>query len=434
MNTHFTAKPLLPSLRATLNKAHLSVALIAVGLASLLLTLIALLALRVYAEHNLQLIARSVSYTVEAAVIFHDEEAAYEALTLIVATEEVANAHVTDREGKLLARWEKPSQGLFDQAGRLMANLMQPPVQVPIAQGRRILGQVYVTGSGGSLLSFLVSGLLGMIICMTISIMSAYHLSRRMQGNITRPLRKLVSVAHAVRYDRDFSQRVPRASIAELNELGDDFNELLDELEQWQKHLKRENEHLTRKATHDSLTGLPNRLYFEGRLKQAVRDAIEHDQQLAVFYLDSNGFKKINDTLGHAAGDAVLTTVAARVKAQLRSEDVVARLGGDEFAVVINPLNDTADAFIIAENILASMNDPIRIPDGRIIPTSLSLGVAIYPTHGRTANALLHSADKAMYTAKRNKQGGWQLADPVATENSYQETLSAEQKHTQTFI
>lgn len=428
MNQQVTAKPMLPSLRATLNKAHLSVALIAVGLASLLLTFIAMLALRVHAEHNLQLIARSVSYTVEAAVLFRDEEAAYEALTLIVATEEVASAQVTDREGMLLTSWEKPDQGLFDQTGRLMANLMQPPVQVPIMQGNRILGEVHVTGSGGSLLSFLVSGLLGMIICMTISIVSAYHLSRRMQSNITRPLRKLVSVAHAVRYDRDFSQRVPQASIAELSELGDDFNKLLDELEVWQAHLKEENEHLTHKATHDSLTGLPNRYYFEGRLNRAVRDAVEHDRQLAVFYLDSNGFKDINDTLGHAAGDAVLISVAARVKAQLRSEDIVARLGGDEFAVLINPLYDSEDAFVIAENILASMSEPVTIPDGRTVQTSLSLGVAVYPTHGTTANLLLHSADEAMYTAKRNKQGSWQLAHPTVVDNRNQETLSAEYK------
>jgi len=357
--------------------------------------------------------------------MFRDEEAAYEALTLIVATEEVANAQVTDREGKLLASWDKPDEGLLDRTGRLMANLIQPPVLVPIMQGKRILGEVHITGSGGSLLSFLVSGLLGMIICMTISIASAYHLSRRMQSNITRPLRKLVSVAHAVRYDRDFSQRVPRASIAELNELGDDFNELLDELEAWESHLKKENEHLTHKATHDSLTGLPNRLYFEGRLNRAVRDAVEHERQLAVFYLDSNGFKEINDTLGHAAGDAVLISVAARVKAQLRTEDIVARLGGDEFAVLINPLHDKEDAFIIAENILSSMSEPVKISNGRTVETSLSLGVAIYPTHGTTASVLLHSADKAMYTAKRNKQGSWQLTHTIASNQSNQEIFSA---------
>jgi GGDEF domain-containing protein len=107
---------------------------------------------------------------------------------------------------------------------------------------------------------------------------------------------------------------VPPAQIAELDNLGNDFNALLDELESWQTHLQSENETLAHQASHDSLTGLPNRAFFEGRLIRALRNAGKLNERVAVLFLDSDRFKGINDNFGHAAGDAVLVAVANRVR------------------------------------------------------------------------------------------------------------------------
>lgn len=407
-----------PTLRSVIGRGHLILALVAVTLASVSLTLLGVLALRVYADHNLHLIARSINYTVEAAVVFDDSAAAAEALSLIASTEEVAQAEVFDASGRLLAQWIRPETGMWSRIELALAHTMlQQPISQPILHQGQTIGTVQLTGHGGSLLRFLISGLAGILICTALSAWVALHLAWRLLRGIIGPLHSLAAVAHAARIDRDFGRRVPPAQIAELDSLGNDFNALLGEMEAWQNHLQSENETLAHQASHDSLTGLPNRAYFEGRLIRTLRSAAKVNERVAVLFLDSDRFKDINDNFGHAAGDAVLVAVATRVRAQLRDDDLVARLGGDEFAILLSPLHKLEDAQRIADKIIASMDMPIPLPGHTQVVTSLSIGIAIYPDHGATPGALLHAADAAMYQAKRVSLGGQQTADsepPVA--------------------
>ncbi|NUT82699.1 MULTISPECIES: diguanylate cyclase domain-containing protein [Pseudomonas] len=396
-----------PTLGAVIGRGHLIVALVAITMASVSLTLLGVLALRVYADHNLHLIARSINYTVEAAVVFDDAAAATEALALIASTEEVADAQVFNEHGRLLARWQRPDTGLLSELEMHIAKaFLEKPISLPIVHQGRNIGSILLAGHGGSLLRFLLSGLAGIILCTAVSAWVALYLARRQLRAITGPLRSLAEVAHAARSERALDRRVPPAAIAELDNLGNDFNALLDELESWQTHLQSENETLAHQASHDSLTGLPNRAFFEGRLIRALRNASKLNEQVAVLYLDSDRFKGINDNFGHAAGDAVLTAVATRVRAQLREDDLVARLGGDEFAVLLAPLHKAEDAERIAEKIIASMEMPIQLPGNASVLTSLSIGIAVYPDHGATPGTLLHAADAAMYQAKRLARGG----------------------------
>lgn len=405
-----------PTLRSVIGRGHLILALVAVTLASVSLTLLGVLALRVYAEHNLHLIARSINYTVEAAVVFNDSAAATEALSLIASTEEVAQAEVLDANGKLLAQWVRPETGLLSRVELEIAHtLLEQPISQPILHQGRVIGSIHLTGHGGSLLRFLLSGLAGILVCTALSAWVALHLARRLLRGITVPLQSLASVAHAARIQRDFDRRVPPAQIAELDSLGSDFNALLGEMEAWQSHLQNENETLAHQANHDSLTGLPNRAFFEGRLIRALRSAAKAKEQLAVLYLDSDRFKEINDNYGHAAGDAVLVAVAERVRAQLREDDLVARLGGDEFAILLAPLHKLEDAQRIADKIIASMDAPIPVPGNTQVLTSLSIGIALYPDHGATPGTLLNAADTAMYQAKRVSQGGQHTAESEHT-------------------
>lgn len=401
-----------PTLRSVIGRGHLILALVAVILASVSLTLLGVLALRVYAEHNLHLIARSINYTVEAAVVFNDSAAATEAVSLIASTEEVAQAEVFDDNGQLLAQWVRPDTGMLSRVELALAHaLLEQPITQPILHQGQVIGSIHLTGHGGSLLRFLLSGLAGIIVCTALSAWVALHLARRLLRGITVPLQSLAAVAHAARSDRDFDRRVPPAQIAELDSLGSDFNALLGEMEAWQSHLQSENETLAYQANHDSLTGLPNRAFFEGRLIRALRSAAKAKEQLAVLYLDSDRFKEVNDSFGHAAGDAVLVAVAQRVRAQLREDDLVARLGGDEFAILLAPLHKVEDAQRIADNIIASMDLPIYVPGNAQVLTSLSIGIAIYPDHGATPGTLLNAADAAMYQAKRLCSGGQQTAE-----------------------
>lgn len=400
-----------PTLGSVIGRGHLIVALVAITMASTSLTLLGLLALRVYADHNLHLIARSINYTVEAAVVFDDSAAATEALALIASTEEVADAQVLNEHGRLLARWQRPQTGLLSELEVHIAKaFLEKPISLPIVHQGQNIGRIVLAGHGGSLLRFLLSGLAGIILCTAVSAWVALYLARRQLRAIIGPLRSLAEVAHAARSERALDRRVPPAAIAELDNLANDFNALLDELESWQTHLQSENETLAHQASHDSLTGLPNRAFFEGRLIRALRNAGKLNEQVAVLYLDSDRFKGINDNFGHAAGDAVLTAVATRVRAQLREDDLVARLGGDEFAVLLAPLHKAEDAERIAEKIIASMEMPIQLPGNASVLTSLSIGIAVYPDHGDTPGTLLHAADAAMYQAKRLARGGQHTA------------------------
>ncbi|MBO9548417.1 diguanylate cyclase [Pseudomonas sp.] len=400
-----------PTLRSVLGRGHLSVALMAVGLAGISLTLLGVLVLRVYANHNLHLIARSINYTVEAAVVFDDGAAASEALELIAKTEEVADAKVFNNDGEQLAHWQRRDEGVLGHLEAQVATaLLDEPINLPILHQQQKVGHIELIGQGRSLLLFLLSGLGGILFCTILSAFVALYLSRRMLGDIVRPLRGLASVAHAARRERSFDRRVPEAPIAELNELGNDFNALLDELEVWHSHLQNENATLAHQASHDSLTGLPNRAFFEGRLSRSLRNAARQHDHLALLFLDSDHFKQINDSLGHAVGDEVLINIADRVRAQLREHDLVARLGGDEFAVLLTPLHAREDAERIAEKIIASMQLPMLLEGGESLTTSLSVGIAYYPDDGNDPASLLNAADAAMYQAKRKRRGQWQAA------------------------
>lgn len=144
-----------PTLGSVIGRGHLIVATVGVAMASVSLTLLGVLALRVYADHNLHLIARSINYTVEAAVVFNDKAAATEALALIASTEEVADAQVMDEQGELLARWQRPETGwLSDLEMQIARTILEKPISMPITHQGREIGSILLIGHGGSLMRF----------------------------------------------------------------------------------------------------------------------------------------------------------------------------------------------------------------------------------------------------------------------------------------
>ncbi|MDN7242421.1 GGDEF domain-containing protein [Planococcus sp. N028] len=161
-------------------------------------------------------------------------------------------------------------------------------------------------------------------------------------------------------------------------------------------------------AYHDLLTGLANRALFEEMLKQAVSDAKLYGSSFAVMFLDLDNFKKINDTMGHDAGDQLLILIADRLKESTRKNDVVARLGGDEFTILIRDVSSPQNTAVIAEKILRSLSLP-HLVNGEKITSSPSIGIALYPLNGTTPAALLKKADMAMYQVKDNGKGHYQL-------------------------
>lgn len=165
-------------------------------------------------------------------------------------------------------------------------------------------------------------------------------------------------------------------------------------------------ERIAHQANHDALTGLPNRNLLNDRISQALAQARRSDQHVAVLFLDLDGFKFVNDSYGHAFGDALLCTVAARLEVVTRESDTVARLGGDEFVILLPSLARSEDAVQVAEKVLESFTVQIS-QDGRDLHLSASIGISVFPQDGDSSDLLLQRADVAMYRAKANGRNGF---------------------------
>ncbi len=162
-------------------------------------------------------------------------------------------------------------------------------------------------------------------------------------------------------------------------------------------------------AYQDPLTGLNNKRYVDQLFEQALLLANRPHQLLALYYIDLDQFKPINDSAGHKAGDLVLKTVAQRLKSCLRSTDICARVGGDEFVVIATQLEQASHAEEIAAKLLQQLCVPIDI-DGRQYALGASIGISLYPSHGQSLGDLLEKADQAMYQVKQSGKNSWQLS------------------------
>ena len=173
-----------------------------------------------------------------------------------------------------------------------------------------------------------------------------------------------------------------------------------------ERDLRLERARYERLASHDSLTNLPNRRLFQDRLEQAITHAHRRRERVALIYLDLDGFKHVNDTLGHDVGDELLEAVAARLVMAVRAADTVARLGGDEFAIVLQEIGSDRDAQLVAEKLLEAFDAPFVLR-GRSLAVGASIGVAIYPRDARLTDALMKAADLAMYRVKEAGRGDY---------------------------
>ena len=212
----------------------------------------------------------------------------------------------------------------------------------------------------------------------------------------------LTLVLIAISYHR--KKLYKRLETSERDKIG-----LIDQLEQE----KTRAYHL---ASHDYLTGIPNRMLFNELAVAALGRARRGNSLYALFFMDLNGFKPINDTLGHATGDMLLQAVAQRLRASLREYDLVARLGGDEFVVLLSDIEHQTQIAEIADKLVKVIGAPYPNIAGHVLGTSLSIGIALFPEDGDSVDELLSKADNAMYVAKKEGKkeggGGFRFYDP----------------------
>jgi diguanylate cyclase (GGDEF)-like protein len=170
-------------------------------------------------------------------------------------------------------------------------------------------------------------------------------------------------------------------------------------------------------AQHDSLTGLPNRVLLTDRVGQALAFASRHKKRAAILFLDLDGFKRVNDSLGHSTGDKLLRSVADRLAACVRSGDTVSRQGGDEFVVLLSEVDKPEAAAVIANRMLEAVSAP-HVVEGEILHITTSVGVSIFPDDGLTPDTLIKNADTAMYQAKEMGRQSYRFFTPAMNERA----------------
>jgi len=220
------------------------------------------------------------------------------------------------------------------------------------------------------------------------------HLARR----IAKPLEKLSSLAERIA-GGDYSQRVEDSGIRELDRLGSSVNNLADEV-------RARVEDLVHDALHDALTTLPNRTLLADRAGHALRR--RDDGLVSMLFVDLDDFKNVNDSLGHAVGDELLVSVAARLRSCARDGDTTARLGGDEFGILLDRVNNPDAAALVAQRVLRAMEPPFQL-DGREVRVTASVGVSFNEPGSGDVDVLLRSADVAMYLAKERGKARFEI-------------------------
>jgi len=228
-------------------------------------------------------------------------------------------------------------------------------------------------------------------------------------GNTAEFQRRLLEKSLAMRaqaYQSQIKAKLLTQAIMQIENSKKHLQLLNDTLANEITARKQVEEKIRYMAGHDNLTGLPNRTLFKDRLATAQNTAIRNKKKLAIMFIDLDGFKAVNDTLGHKAGDLLLQEVSRRLEAAVRQSDTAARVGGDEFIVLLNGVDCAGDAEIVAKKILAALGQPILLAD-KAANVGASIGISIFPDHGDNTEKLITYADDAMYGIKKSGKNAY---------------------------
>jgi diguanylate cyclase (GGDEF)-like protein len=223
----------------------------------------------------------------------------------------------------------------------------------------------------------------------------------RKAADTARAIRDLSAAMQNVSRQQRFDTEVSVRGSEAVAQLVVGFNRMLGELQQREKAKQEAEARLQHMALIDDLTGLPNRRLLTERLSYCLARARREQRILALLYIDLDGFKLVNDSLGHSIGDELLGQVSQRLRARFRQSDTLARLGGDEFTLILDGIHEASDAERAAESLLEVLKPPFDI-EGHSIRITASVGISLFPNHGNEGGQLLQQADCAMYAAKRN--------------------------------
>jgi diguanylate cyclase (GGDEF)-like protein len=353
-------------------------------------------------ENRLETLGNIVGQNSAAALEFDDRVAAVEVLGALEAERSVVSACLYRPSGGLFAEYQRQT-GVHDcpvqlRRGGAAAGLVT--VSRGVTRGEDFAGTLVLKSDLQEIAErwrrmLEITGVL-LLVALVVGGIAGSLLQRK----ISKPVRELAAAMHEVTERHDFSARVALGGADEIAELGSGFNTMLAELEKRAEDKRAFEAQLKHQALNDDLTGLPNRRLLGDRLLHALDVARRAEHQVALLYIDLDGFKLVNDSLGHGIGDLLLQQVSERLRSRVRASDTLARLGGDEFAVVLAGVKALEQAAGVAETLLGILAPPFTIDEHEITITA-SIGASVFPANGTTPVELLQQADSAMYAAKK---------------------------------
>lgn len=355
---------------------------------------------------EISVISDVLADNITAAVVFNDSESAQALLDALKTNGLVEYAQVVDEKNELFVQFGNPvlqAQSVIDDMGYYS-------ITTGLFIEDRAVGQLLLVVNNTQIRESIRVYLTVVVAVIFISLVFSFVLSVWVQRRFATPIIELATLASEISDSGDYSKRTQTMATGEIALLQDVFNDMLEKTNDRElalealvvertKELEALNKQLENQAYYDNLTKLPNRALYEDRLKQSIAAANRENTKVALMFIDLDKFKDINDTYGHAAGDELLCQVGQRLEKQCRAKDSVARIGGDEFTMLFMLEDD--DAGEIARRIIDVFQVPFNILDRPMLMT-MSLGVAIYPTHGQDFDVLKAKADAAMYQAKQS--------------------------------
>ena len=359
--------------------------------------------------------AKVLAQNIAPALLFHDEKNIEDSLSSLKYAQNILEAYALDKNGKMLGMYiQKQPYKKNEEIKKLSLKEEQLwkgfelYTVTPVIAEDKIIGYLVLVHSMDKFIMHLLmqTFFITLIVVFSILITSRYYkiLSRKILGPISELNKSTTKIINT----KTLNTHVKVHNNDEIGELAKNFNIMISQLANYHEELGRQKDLLAYKANHDELTDLPNRALFNDRLAVAMKKADRNKSALAVFFLDIDYFKQINDQYGHDVGDELLKRFAQRLKECLRAADTLARIGGDEFMIILEEDKDLKTSKIVANKIVEAMKEPIVLGESQLM-ISTSIGISIYPQDTDDAEELIRNADLAMYKVKESGRNSFEF-------------------------
>lgn len=359
---------------------------------------------------SLQSLSQMLAPNISTALVFDDTAAIKELITPILMRSYIVSVHVINNLGMQLARADSLKYNQNEQ------NIHTLEVETQLVIEGQSYGKLIVRADDSDLNDRATFYGKFIILLMGFTFIVSLLVSLMLRKRFLNPILYLAQTAEKITSSNDYSLRAKELSQDEVGKLTSCFNTMLHTIEQRDNSLENQvklrtqelesaNSQLHQYAYQDGLTDLPNRRYFYERLQALVS---KPNQKFTLIFIDLDGFKEVNDSLGHDFGDLLLHEVAIRLQKCISQYDTVARLGGDEFTLILENTDNPTEVIKTVENVMDNLTKPITIKNERVNVTA-SIGITFYPNNGTTVESLIKRADQAMYLSKNKGRNRYEF-------------------------